>query len=103
MASNKNFFSQLFDFSFSEFLALKIVGVLYGIGMFFAGIFTLGIAVNSFRVGFASGVVGLILAPIIFLLYILFIRIALEGMIVAFRTAENTARIAENTKHLRNP
>jgi uncharacterized membrane protein len=103
MASNRSFFSQLFDFSFSEFIALKIVGILYGLGICFAGILALGVAANSFNAGFVPGVVGLLFAPIIFLLYILFIRIALEGMIVAFRTAENTSRIAENTKHLRNP
>lgn len=103
MSQSQGFLKRLFDLSFSEFIAIKIVGILYAIGIVLAGLGALGIAISSFSNGFAAGVGGLILAPLAFFLYVIFIRIALEGMIVAFRTAENTARIAENTKHLRNP
>ena len=35
-------------------------------------------------------------------MYIVFIRLSLEAMVVLFRIAENTARTAENTKYLKN-
>lgn len=95
---SKSFFELLFDFSFSEFIALKIVGVLYGIGLVLAGIAGIAVLFGSFAQGGISILIGLIGAPLVFLLYVLLIRVALESMIAAFRTASNTARIAENTR-----
>ncbi|MBW4643656.1 MAG: DUF4282 domain-containing protein [Goleter apudmare HA4340-LM2] len=103
MARNRGFFEILFDFSFSEFIALKVIGVLYGIAIFFAGIGALAILGGGFRQGFLPGIFSLIITPLFFLLYVILIRIGLEGLIVAFRTAENTGRTATNTEYLRNP
>jgi Domain of unknown function (DUF4282) len=102
MARPRGFFSTLFDFSFSEFIALKIIGVLYAIGIFLIGLATLAIVISGFAKGFSSGLVALIVGPLIFLLYVILIRIGLEGLIAALRTADNTSRIAENTRDLRN-
>lgn len=90
----------LFDFSFSEFIALRIVGVLYGIAIFFAGLFALGLLLAGFSRGPGSGLLALIFAPLAFLVYVIIARVILEGMVVAFRTADNTGRTAENTSHL---
>ncbi|MBD2694926.1 DUF4282 domain-containing protein [Anabaena catenula] len=103
MARSRGFFTVLFDFSFSEFITPSIIGVLYGIGMFFAGLGGLGIILSGFNQGFFPGIVSLLLAPLVFFLYIIFIRVGLEGLLVAFRTAANTGRTADNTESLRNP
>lgn len=98
MARQRGFFEKLFDFSFSEFVAGQIVGVLYAIGIVLLGIAALGIIVAGFSQGFASGIGALIIAPLAFFLYVIFIRIALEGFIATIRTAENTRIIAENIR-----
>lgn len=100
MARSRGFLELLFDFSFSEFVALKIVGVLYGIAIFFAGLFALGLLLAGFGRGVGPGLLALIFAPLAFLIYVIIARVVLEGMVVAFRTAENTGRTAENTNHL---
>lgn len=51
MARSRGFLELLFDFSFSEFVALKIVGVLYGIAIFFAGLFALGLLLAGWSRG----------------------------------------------------
>ncbi len=50
--------------------------------------------------GVGPGLLALIFAPLAFLVYVIIARVVLEGMVVAFRTAENTGRTAENTNHL---
>ncbi|MGF1482551.1 MAG: DUF4282 domain-containing protein [Cyanophyceae cyanobacterium] len=96
MTQPRGFFRSLFDFSFSHFVAIKVVGVLYAVGIFFAALFAFVVVTGGFNRGFLSGVGSLIVAPLIFLLYIIFIRISLEALVAGIRTAENTARIAEN-------
>ena len=103
MARTRGFFALLFDFSFSEFITLRIIGFLYGIGIFFVGLAALGFIAGSFARGFAPGIFSLLFAPLGFLLYVILIRVGLEGFIVAFRTADNTAHTAHNTETLRNP
>ena len=106
MPQLKHFLSDLFDFSFSKFIAPKLVGLLYILGLIFSGIYALiflfgGLA--ALTSGEPIGLLALIFAPLGFLLYVVFIRVALESMIIGFRTAENTARTAENTKYLKQP
>lgn len=102
MASPKGFFELLLDFSFSEFIALRLVGFLYGLAIFFAGLGSLSILLAGFGRGFATGLGALILAPLLFLFNVVLSRIILETLVVAFRTAMNTGRTAENTEYLRN-
>ncbi|MGF1489711.1 MAG: DUF4282 domain-containing protein [Prochloraceae cyanobacterium] len=100
MERKKSFFQSLFDFSFSSFITLKIIGILYGIliGLFALG--TIASIFGGFSLGFFSGVRSLILAPLGFLLSIILLRIGLETMIVLFKVAEHTAAIANNTKEI---
>ncbi|BAZ48550.1 DUF4282 domain-containing protein [Nostoc sp. CENA67] len=103
MANSRSFFTALFDFSFSEFITPRVVGVLYGIAIFFVGLGALSFIAASFRGGFLPGIFTLLVAPLASLLYIILIRVGLEGLMVAFRTAANTGRTADNTESLRNP
>ncbi len=82
---NKGFFGSLFDFSFSEFVTPKIISVLYIIGMVFAGIGALFMIVAGFTNGFGSGLVALLLSPVVFLLYVIMIRVYLELVVVLFK------------------
>jgi threonine/homoserine/homoserine lactone efflux protein len=95
MNQPKGFLASLFDFSFSTFIATRIVGVLYGIGIAIAASVAFVIFSMSLSRGAGSGIVGLVGAIIIFFLYVLAIRIGLESLISALKTAENTGKILE--------
>lgn len=103
MAKNKSFFTVLLDFSFSEFITPRIIGILYALVIFFSAITALGMIVGSFSRGFLPGILGALIVPIGLLFYVVLIRVGLEGFIVAFRTADNTNRTADNTESLRHP
>jgi Domain of unknown function (DUF4282) len=98
MSGSTGFFNMLFEFSFSRFIGIKIVGVLYGIGIFFIGLFCLLFAISGFKNDFLSGVGTLALSPLVFLLQVIMLRVSLEGFVATLRTAENTTQIAQNTK-----
>jgi hypothetical protein len=98
MSSSTGFFKLLFEFSFSRFIGIRIIGVLYAIGMFFAAIGAIGVFIAGASKGFIPGVLSLVLAPLVFLLYVIFLRIGLEGFVAALRTAENTTQLLEEAK-----
>lgn len=85
----------LLDVRFTRFITVKIVQVLYVVGVAVIGLYTLGGVVMSFSAGFGTGVLGLILAPVVFLLSVLVLRVYLEVVAVLFRIAENTTRLAD--------
>ena len=99
--NRKNFFNILFDFSFSSFIATRVVGLIYGLAIFFIGILMLFIIGAGFNNGFFSGLGSLILAPIIGLIYLLFVRVGLESLIAGIKTAENTSQIKNYIKQFR--
>lgn len=90
----KGFFGALFDFSFTEFITVKIIKVLYIIGIVMAGLGALAFLIGGFTKGFVAGVVMLIVSPLVFLLYVILIRMWLEVILVLFRIAENTSIMA---------
>ena len=61
----------------------------------FAALITLMVIVGGFQAGSVVGVIVLLLSPVLFLLYILMLRLWCEFIIVVFRIAENTGRMAE--------
>jgi len=98
-----DFFGALFDMSFSEFITTKLVKVLYilllcliGIGLVVAAFS--GLATMFRRGGFLAGLVMVIAAPVVALVYVIVVRMWMEMTIVLFRIAENTAEIAKNSR-----
>jgi hypothetical protein len=98
MEQPSNFFQTLFDFSFSEFITTKIIQILYGIGLLFAGIGAIMIIVQGFNVSFLIGLLSLIISPIVFFIFAILARVWLEIVIVLFRIAENVGEIAKAKK-----
>ena len=91
----KGFFGRLFDLSFNEFITTKIITVLCVWSMVRAGVWALTILFGGFATKSFGGILaGLVLAPIAFLVGTILARIWLETLIVLFRIAENTAKIA---------
>lgn len=91
----KGFFGRLFDLSFNEFITTSIIKVLYIIAIIGSAIGALFILGGLFATKTFGGILmGLVLAPIVFILYVILARVWLEVLIVLFRIAENTAKIA---------
>lgn len=66
MAPRRGFFAKLFDLSFSEFIAVQIAGVLYGIGIVLIGLGCLGLVFAGLSRGVGAGLGVLIIAPVFF-------------------------------------
>jgi hypothetical protein len=94
MEQPQGFFGSLFDLSFSSFVTTKIIKVLYVLGIIMAGLSSLAVFISAARNGVPAAIVGLIFAPLVFLLGVLYSRVMLEIIIVVFRIAENTGEIA---------
>lgn len=88
---SRGFFESLFDLSFSEFIATRLVRAMFGITVFVAGLFGLfitisGLSSNSGWTRLASLVIG----PVGFMLTVIWARLILELMIVVFRIADHS-------------
>ena len=94
----QDFFNALFDFSFKEFVTIKIIKVIYGIGLFFAAIGALAVLVKGFQASFLLGILALILTPVVFILYSILVRVYLEVIIVLFRISEDVRQLADSKK-----
>jgi uncharacterized membrane protein len=92
-SENQGLLASLFDFTFSNFITTKIIRIVYAMAMIFCAIFTCGFIITGFTKGFFTGILFFILSPVIFLLYIMSVRIFLELIIVIFRIAENIEQI----------
>jgi len=95
---NKGTFGLLFDLSFSEFVTTRVIKVVFVLGIIAAAIGSLIMLGTGFKNGFGSGLIALILAPLVFLIWVLMARMWCELIIVAFRIAENTSRLVEQGK-----
>jgi hypothetical protein len=97
-SSDPAFWAGLFDFSFTRFITLKFIRVIYIILVAMIGL----VGLLLFFVSLASGhgVGGVFVAfsvvPLVTLFWIILARLTLEGIVVIFRIGENTTRIAES-------
>jgi hypothetical protein len=91
----KGFFAALFDMSFSEFITIKLIKVLYMLAIVGAGIGALVIVGGGLATAEGAGkLLYLILAPVLFIVYVIGARVWLELIIVIFKIAENTTKLA---------
>jgi Domain of unknown function (DUF4282) len=95
---DKNFFKKLFDFSFDTFVTPTIIRVLYGIMLVASAIVALVVLAALASRGGAAVLLGIIVAPLLFLLYMILARVYMEVLIILFRIAENADIIARNTR-----
>ncbi len=98
--AEKGGLATIFDLSFTEFVTTRVIKVLYVIGILFSGLFALAIIIGGFSEGAAKGILGLIIGPIVFLVYVLLARIWCEMIIVVFRIADNTSKIVAGTEKI---
>ena len=87
-------FSALFDLSFTRFLTIGVIRIIYLLGMVLLGLGWLGLVIAAFSQGFFGGLLGIVIASIIAVVYLLVLRVWLELIVVLFRIGENTSQIA---------
>jgi uncharacterized protein DUF4282/zinc ribbon protein len=89
------FLSSLFDLSFTNFITTKLIKVLFVILIVLAAFGALAIILAGFARGAVEGIFALvILAPLLFLFYVIAARVNMEVLIVIFRGAEHLEEIA---------
>lgn len=95
MSQVEGFFSSLFDFSFTSLITSKIIRLLYILSIVVAGLAALSLVISSFAASTTAGIFSLfIVAPLIFIVSVIYARVLLEIIIVIFRISEHTAEIA---------
>ena len=92
MPDDKNFFAGLFDFSFQQELARRIVKLLYIIGILGGGIAVVAYAVVSFQQSPADGLIVLVGGIICLFVGILLLRLLMELTLVLLRISDGIER-----------
>lgn len=90
----KGFFGALFDFSFSSYITMKFIKLIYIVATALIGL----VVLIFFVVGLASGnagtiIVSLIMAPLFGLFYLIWTRMMLEIIAIIFAIGGDTANI----------
>jgi hypothetical protein len=94
----EKFFTSLFDFSFSRFITPSIIRILYIICITISGVVAITSILSGFRIGMISGIISLVIAPIIFILAVCGSRVFLEVILNVFRIANYSAEVARSTR-----
>ena len=90
------FWAGLFDFSFTRFITLKFIRVIYMVFVAAIGLTGLLLFIISLTRGGVGVFVGLIVVPLLTLFYIIGARLTLEVIAVIFRIGADASRIADS-------
>ncbi|MPY77557.1 MAG: DUF4282 domain-containing protein [Actinophytocola sp.] len=83
----------IFDISFSKFITPAVIKVVYILLMVALGLAYVIAVISAFSEEAIAGILVLVIGPIVGFLYLLLIRVLLEGMLAVVRTAENTTEL----------
>jgi hypothetical protein len=93
---DRGFFGGLFDVSFSSLITPKVIKFVYVLSMVLIGLFALFLVGAAFSNSVAGGIVVLlIVAPLLALLYLIYVRVLLELVIVIFRIMESNSELVQ--------
>lgn len=93
---DSSFLEALFDFSFSQFVTVYLVRVLYVLAVIVGVLGAVAIVVSLFSQGLLFGIFSILLAPLGFLVFIVVARAWLEFLVVIFRIADHVRVLAED-------
>lgn len=89
--AEKGFFESLFDFSFSVFITVRLVRVIYGLWLTFLGLIWLFILFAAWSSEDGLTILGaLVVTPVLFVFSAAVGRLILEQTVVGFRIADHT-------------
>ena len=92
MPEEKNFFTGLFDFSFSHSLLHRLVKLLYVIAIVFGGITVVACVVLGYQQSPAQGLINLVAGIVALFVGVLLVRVLLELALAILRIAEGIER-----------
>src|SRR4051812_3489985 len=101
--STTSFFNDLFDIRFTRFVSLRLISVVYILILIVLSLFALGAIFVGFAGGVGAGIFTLILAALLWVVYVVFARVVLEAFAVLFRIHDDTNRIADALAGGRTP
>ncbi|MEE3849941.1 DUF4282 domain-containing protein [Gordonia sp. LSe1-13] len=90
--ASKGFFASLFDFNFNSFVTPSLVKVVYILGTILLAIGVLVFVISSFANDPVLGIIALVVAPIVGLVYLAFLRVTLELYYAVVRMSEDVHR-----------
>lgn len=85
----------LFDWKFTRFITVDLVKVLYLVGIALLALGALAFGISGFSESVVMGLFTLIIAPIMFVIWVLFLRVYLELIVALFKIAHNTSAMAK--------
>lgn len=94
--SKDSFFGSLFDLTFTKFVTVGFVKVIYVLGIIGVVLTWLGAAFSTFGDSIGHGFGILLLGWIPALLAVLLMRLSVELTVAIVRTAQNTAALAQS-------
>jgi hypothetical protein len=86
-----------FDLSFSKAITPTIIKWLYLFGALACALAVGSGVFTAFSIGFTAGLFAMLVAPVLFLFYILVMRVFLELMQAIFRIADSLKRIEQQS------
>jgi hypothetical protein len=92
MPEEKNFFTGLFDFSFSHSLLRRLVRLLYVLAIVFGGITVVACVVLGYQQSPAQGLINLVAGIVALFVGVLVVRVLLELALAILRIAEGIER-----------
>lgn len=95
-----SFLGALFDLTFTKFVTVGFVKVIYILGIIAVALMWLIFSFAAFDSSVGQGFATLLLGWIPALLAILFMRVSVEFTVATVRTAQNTATIAQNSAYM---
>lgn len=89
-----NYLRTLFDFTFTRYITIQMLPVLYGVLILASGITVVQLVIDAFNSSPLKGWVYLVLSPFAFIVMISAWRGVLEFLVVTFRIAEDMEKLS---------
>ncbi|TVQ63230.1 MAG: DUF4282 domain-containing protein [Phycisphaerales bacterium] len=89
----------LLDFSFTRFITLRVIKILYVLGLVLVALAWVVFVIRAFNEDVFAGIAAIGIGIFVALLYIILFRVWLELIVVIFRIAENTTKLVEIMKN----
>jgi hypothetical protein len=89
---DRAFFARLFDTTFKTFVTPSIVRILFILGIVVISLYALVILFAGFNTIDDGGIVFVLLAPVFWMIGIIWMRVLIEVVMVLFRIEVNTRR-----------
>lgn len=96
--AGEGFFASLMDTRFDNLITPKLIRFLYVISMVVLAIGTVVFIISGFADKIGTGILMLIIAPLVALIYLIVVRLWLELIVVTFKIREAADAIAGNTQ-----